>query len=162
MYHAEVVTSEEPISRYSAVLHVIDVANPAFLSHSGWFSSGRFNSPSFVDPKLVGKRKLQVIEDELSTLQQVRHANIQSVYGAQICWRDDEHNVQRLEIVTEPHSATSLADILTITEKVPADRAIEYLRQLASGLSALHEHGLCHRGSHYIIYESQSYSETFR
>ncbi len=104
------------------------------------------------DPRLDRKVAIKVLPAELSrddtfvqrftsearAVAQLTHPNIVPVYNI---GHDQGHHFFVMELV----KGQSLAQLLSQRGKLPTDRALELVQQVASGLAEAHRHGLIHR-----------------
>jgi serine/threonine protein kinase len=91
----------------------------------------------------IGKRKLQRLRMELDRLREAKHPNLVYIYGASLA--PHGNNGQRLAVVTDPVQGSTLEGFLAGCGELRADKALNLLRQITSGLQALHSADLVHR-----------------
>src|SRR5438105_10477235 len=86
---------------------------------------------------LLDAERLSRFEQEARAASALNHPNILTVHDIGI-------HEGRPYLVTELLGGTSLRDLLG-RGPLPVDRAVDYARQLASGLAAAHDRGIIHR-----------------
>jgi len=104
------------------------------------------------------------VEEELKKLIKIRHNNLLSVFAVKLSSAYSDRDYPRLSILLEQRPSLSLHDVLEDCDFLREDRALvcrrfpreyrhlrnilsqAYIRQVLTGLSALHAQDILHRG----------------
>ncbi|MBW0469194.1 hypothetical protein O181_008909 [Austropuccinia psidii MF-1] len=85
-----------------------------------------------------GKKMLHKVSSELIRLCDLVHPNLQTIYGSDL-------SDTKLSIVSEPLPTISMHEFLNQCGSLRVEKALECLKQILSGLTALHQAHLVHR-----------------
>ncbi|KDQ55382.1 hypothetical protein JAAARDRAFT_37399 [Jaapia argillacea MUCL 33604] len=102
-----------------------------------------FESPYYKTHQ--GRKKLMQLESEIQQLKRIRDPNLISIYAVKLTFPHSS-GPPRLVILAEQRSSLTLHDVLEDSDALREDRATDYLRQILSGLRAIHANNLMHRG----------------
>ncbi|KAF9561509.1 other/PEK/GCN2 protein kinase [Agrocybe pediades] len=91
-----------------------------------------------------GKAKLSNLAEEMKGLLRIRHPKILTTYGVKLNLPAVGH--PQLVILTEKTPSVTLHDILEECDSLREDRATDYITQILTALSDLHDRGFVHRG----------------
>jgi len=82
---------------------------------------------------------LSKVASDLNTLRHINDPHVQSIYGSELA-------ETKLSIISEPLPANSVRDVLNQCGPFELEKALDCLEQILSGLKAVHDAHLVHRG----------------
>jgi len=97
----------------------------------------------FLPPELAGSRSVAVdLQKEAEVLLDLAHGNLVRLYDLVTI---ESHRFLKLQYVDGPSLEQVLAESKSDDERLPVETALEYAKQISTGLTYLHEHGVIHR-----------------